>query len=185
MSRDERRTQLLDVAAELLVERGEDALTIERLAECSGVSKALPYVHFDNSDEVLVAVYWRAVFQLGSRVTLALESAEDRSTESLAAAVVASFLDTVNDLGPILSAVASPGSRTAALADPDHSIGERFTAELLHAHFDLSEKRARIIAPILQAALLGAARCWINGPGTRKQVEPIAAAVIVALVEQP
>ena len=56
MRAEDRRDHLLDEAAAILVAHGAAVLTMERLAESAGVSKALPYKHFDNVQHVLVAL---------------------------------------------------------------------------------------------------------------------------------
>lgn len=38
----------------MLLERGAAAITMEGLAVQAGVSKALPYIHFDNAEAVLI-----------------------------------------------------------------------------------------------------------------------------------
>ena len=59
MSGTARRSQLLDVAADAVLAGGMADLTMERLAEQAGVSKALPYTHFESIDHVLVSLYER------------------------------------------------------------------------------------------------------------------------------
>ncbi len=181
LSREARREQLLDAAADLLVDRGATAVTMERLAEWAGVSKALPYSHFENSDDVLVAVHDRVVRQLGSRVLDALENSgpdDDRVT-----IVVRTYLDTVADLGPILGAVTAPGSQTSRLADGDKRVGPRFVAALLRNHFAMSRADAKAVAPVLLAALTGAVAAWVDRAASRSRVEAMAVTVMRALVE--
>ncbi len=46
---------------------------MEGIAARGGVSKALPYRHFDNADDVLMALYQREMALLAERVTARLE----------------------------------------------------------------------------------------------------------------
>jgi AcrR family transcriptional regulator len=55
----ERREALLDVAKALVLEHGPDSLTMGTIAEAAGVTRALVYKHFDNRNDVLVALYRR------------------------------------------------------------------------------------------------------------------------------
>lgn len=176
LSKEERRTQLLDAAETLLIERGTPALTMERLAEYAGVSKALPYSHFDNSDEVLVAVYQRVVFELGRRVVETLEQSSDE--DDRVALVVNRYFDTVRELGPILGVVTAPGSRASELADGDRRIGVHFLADLLVKYFGAEPKRAKAAAPILLAALTGALNAWATGHASRRDAEELTATMI-------
>lgn len=182
LSREARREQLLDAATKLLVAKGSTAVTMERLAEWAGVSKALPYVHFDNRDEVLVALYRRVVGELGQRVLRALETSEPGADK--VAVVVRTYLDTVADLGPVLGAVTAPGSQSSALADGDKRVGPRFVSRILVDHFDLPRSRADAAAPILLAALTGAVASWVDRDGSRAQVEEMSIAVMRALVPE-
>lgn len=179
LTRDARREQLLDAAARLLVERGAAAVTMERLAEWSGVSKALPYAHFDNSDEVLIALHRQVVSELGSRILDALASA-DHQTDRVPV-VVRAYLDTVADLGPVLKAVTAPGSHSSELADRDR-VGPRFVARLLVEHFDVPQPRADAVAPVVLAAFTGAVAAWSDRVAKRAEVEEMSIAVLRALI---
>ena len=68
LTRNARRDQLLDAAAVLIVSEGIPALTMERLAVRAGVSKALPYSHFERSEDVLAELYRRETGALVRRV---------------------------------------------------------------------------------------------------------------------
>ena len=81
MRGDDRRRQLLDAAARIIVEHGSAAMSMERLGAEAGVSKALPYKHFANSDAVLVELYRRETRALGRAVWRALGDAP-RGTEA-------------------------------------------------------------------------------------------------------
>jgi AcrR family transcriptional regulator len=56
MPHAERRTQLLRVAHDIIVEGGIGALTMSGLAERSGASKPVVYEHFENSEAVAIAL---------------------------------------------------------------------------------------------------------------------------------
>lgn len=57
LGRAARREALLDVAAGLVGSGQLDAVTMESVAEASGVSRALVYRHFANRAELLGALY--------------------------------------------------------------------------------------------------------------------------------
>ena len=176
LTKEGRRAQLLDCAEQILLELGPTAVTMERLAERAGVSKALPYAHFENADAVLRATHARIVGSLGQRLIDALTTAEptiDRRerTELL----VETYLDTVQDIGPVLGVVTAPGSRTVELADGDQRLGVRFLAELLGAHFGVAPDRARLIAPVMLPLATGAVTAWAAGHGDREQVAALMA----------
>lgn len=72
---EERRRQLLDVAAEILLEDGPRALTMERVAERAGVSKGLGYAYFQDADEIALTLWDREVAQVYDRVEAATQQA--------------------------------------------------------------------------------------------------------------
>src|SRR3546814_17407421 len=91
-------------------------MSMERLAAQAGVSKALPYKHFDNSESVLAALYRRETEALGVAVWRALgAAAPDADLPRLAIGV---YLDEVHARGPVLAALSRPGPTIAAVADP-------------------------------------------------------------------
>ena len=154
---------------------------MERVAEYAGVSKALPYSHFDNSDDVLVALHQRVVGELGRRILQSLEDAP--KGEDLTNLVVRTYFDTVVDLGPVLAAVTAPGSPSSRLADGDQRRGPRFVAHLFIEHFEVSKARAKAIAPVALSALLGATSAWADGVASRRQAEELSVTVLRALLD--
>lgn len=57
LSRDDRHDQLLDVARQMLDERGTDEFTLGRLATQAGVTKPVAYDHFADRSAVFVELY--------------------------------------------------------------------------------------------------------------------------------
>lgn len=57
LSKEERRSQLLDEARTLIRELGTDELTLARLAERAGVTKPLVYDHFGDKGGLLAELY--------------------------------------------------------------------------------------------------------------------------------
>ena len=53
MAPEERRAQILESAARLIMSDGLDVLNMERVAEEAGVSKALVYAYFENRTGLL------------------------------------------------------------------------------------------------------------------------------------
>ncbi|MCG8916007.1 TetR/AcrR family transcriptional regulator [Actinokineospora sp. PR83] len=81
LSKAERHTQLLEVARQLIRDKGTDELTLGRLAEQAGVTKPLVYGHFGDRAGVLAELYR----EFEARQREALEVALDEATPSLAA----------------------------------------------------------------------------------------------------
>ena len=172
-----RRSQLLDEAAALLVDGGPAALTMERLAERAGVSKALPYRHFADADAVRVALFQRETGRLGVGVLRALQSAPPG--EDLVRVSVRAYFDELVPRRDLLVALSSPGRAVPALADPDDA-ATRFAARLLRDFHGLDAGRARVVAGMIQGAIVGAAGTVLAGIAGRRAVEDALAEMIRA-----
>jgi AcrR family transcriptional regulator len=210
MRGDERRAQLLDAAATIVVEHGAGALTMERLAAATGVSKALPYKHFANSDEVLAELYRRETMALGRAVWRALRDAPPDA--DLVRVGVHTYFDEVVARGPVLAALSRPGSTIAAAAaaiepvfpdptpkdrlvapDPTPSarrpdpgtVGVIFEVEVLHRFHGVPRTRAKQIAGIVQGAVVGAANTLHAGHSSRARLEDDLVAVTTTLIAPP
>ena len=116
MRSPDRRVHLLDVATRLVVDDGPTNVTMERLAEAAGVSKALPYKHFDNIEAVFIAVYRREVEIMGTRIWQGLTEAGP--DDDLVVVGVGIYFDELTRCGRVLSALSEPGAAIPALSSP-------------------------------------------------------------------
>jgi AcrR family transcriptional regulator len=182
MRGDERRARLLDAAATIVVDRGAGALTMERLAAATAVSKALPYKHFANSDEVLAELYRRETTALGRTVWRALRDAPPGV--DLVRVGVHTYFDEMVARGPVLAALSQPGSTIAAAADPG-AAGVIFEVEVLHRFHGVPRARAKQIAGIVQGAVVGAANTLHAGYSTRARLEDDLVSAITTLIAPP
>ena len=74
---ESRRSQLIDVGAELFASKPYDDVLMEDVASRAGISRALLYRHFSNKRDLFAAVHERATAQL-------LTEVEDLGTGTLA-----------------------------------------------------------------------------------------------------
>ncbi|QYG91149.1 TetR/AcrR family transcriptional regulator [Iamia sp. SCSIO 61187] len=181
MRGDDRRHQLLDAAAELIVEHGAAAMSMERLAVTAGVSKALPYKHFDNSEAVLAALYRRETVALGRAVWDALERADP--TADRVRLGIRVYFDEVARRGPVLAALSAPGSTVAAVADPSQA-GVVFEVEVFNRFHGVDRDRAKAVAGMVQGAVVGATSTWLAGHGTREALEDDLVAMLTTLIDR-
>jgi AcrR family transcriptional regulator len=154
---DERRKQLLVLAAEIVARDGTAALTMERLAEWAEVTKPIVYRHFANRTSLVTAVVESAWARLDEAVATALigvPEGPDRIRTAFSAAIAH-------------MAQEGPGVRTLldnAGGDPvvERIRHERAVAQASEwanqfaADFGLSESTATAAAAVLQGALAGA-----------------------------
>lgn len=168
MKRRDRRRHLLDVTASLLATEGTRAVTMERVAELAGVSKALPYAHFANAEELLVAVYRRSSARLGRVVWTALTEADEH--DDLAQVWVRAHFRHGAGQGDVFAALITPGSAIPSMADRD-SEGEEFVGRVLHRFFDVGVPEARSVAGLVLGAVVGSSNAWLRDAGNRDAIE--------------
>lgn len=179
MRADDRRRQLLDAAGTVVVQQGAAAMSMERLAAEAGVSKALPYKHFANSDHVLIELYRRETRALGRAVWRALRDAPQGT--DLTRLAIRVYLDEVGRRGALLTALTQPGSTIGTLADPTQA-GIRFETEVFTRFSRLDRERAKAVAGMIQGAIVGATGTLLSGHGTREQIEDDLVSIITTLV---
>jgi AcrR family transcriptional regulator len=181
MRGDDRRHQLLDAAADLVVEHGAAAMSMERLAAVAGVSKALPYKHFDNGEAVLAALYRRETAALGRAVWRALSEADP--DDDLVRLAIRIYFDEVARRGPVLAALSGPGSTIASVADPAGAgVVFEVEVEVFDRFHGVDRDRAKAVAGMVQGAVVGATGTWLAGHGTREELEDDLVAVLTTLI---
>jgi len=98
---EQRREQLLDVAAALMLEHGFEAVTMEAIKERAGISRGLAYQYFLNAEELVFALYEREMTELEKRLD-AMHVASSSFEERVRAATQIYF-DFVVDRGGLLA----------------------------------------------------------------------------------
>jgi len=145
MSRDQRRAQLLDVAADLLINKGAQAVTMERLAEWAGVSKALPYSHFENSNDVLVELRNRENKRLAVHVWRVAGTA---NVGNRVAAVTGAFFDAVEDSIDLLGVLTGPGAIIVGSDEYRQREGVKFVVDLEGRGFEGLDRSSGVEAVV-------------------------------------
>lgn len=128
MSAEDRRDHLLDAAADLLVERGVDALAMETVAVRAGVSKSLGWAYFDNIGQLVRELFERELSLLYDRIEAAIAQAE--GFDARASAAVAAYFDVVQERGRLLAAVQAAVAATGHVGPPGGGRLERFIVAL-------------------------------------------------------
>jgi AcrR family transcriptional regulator len=99
MSREDRREQLLDALADLVLTEGAAAVTVERLAEWAGVSRALVYQHATDREDLLVQLYERERARFDERGRT--NAAGAHGVAELLQAMHGAYLDAVEERGAL------------------------------------------------------------------------------------
>jgi AcrR family transcriptional regulator len=176
LSRAQRRAQLLDTAAEVLLERGVAGVTMEGVAARAGVSKALPYTHFDNATDLVRALRDRELDDMRNRIHAGSDAAE--GYEAKLAGAVHAYFDVIKERGTVLVAAL----RGLPMDDAEASERENpgFYAALFEQEAQLSPELAQVASSIFVAAGPGAAQSWARGTTRRATAEAALVRVIVA-----
>jgi AcrR family transcriptional regulator len=152
---------------------------MERVAERAGVSKALPYTHFANADDLLVAVYRREIADHRRRIRDGLSSpGHDASRAGFRA-----YFDTVQARQMLFSMLMTPTHtpgplREQQLAFQDES--EHYFAHRYRERLGVRDSTALIAACVMLASLQGTVRAWTKSYGSEQEIEDAFATMIDA-----
>ena len=125
--------RLLDSASEILCARGAAAISVQRVAEAAGTSKALVHYHFAGKDALLVACIERLAGQLAQAEGGALAASRSASA--------------VSDLWDALMAPQTRGWRRALLSlttDATAAMGVALAAAVRRRHAAAARVLARL-----------------------------------------
>ena len=174
LPRNERREHLLDVAAELIADRGVEAVTMEGVAAAAGVSKGLGYAYFANSSELLRSLLHREVGKLQARVISAM--ADQQTFEDKLRATIHAWFDVVSEsgvlLGSLLQAARHDGPHVEA-RNAYNRRNDRFWAELAERELGVPRQHGEIATAILLSGLEGVIQRWVQCGDTRDELEAV------------
>jgi AcrR family transcriptional regulator len=94
----QRREQLLDVLADLIVEEGYAAVSIDRVARTAGIARTVIYAQFDNLDGMFEALVDRTqMLALGQVTAVVPEIGIDRDPDEILVEAIRMFTTLVRD----------------------------------------------------------------------------------------
>lgn len=164
MSAAKRRASLLVEAAELAQEQGLEAVTIERVAERAGVSRALIYGFFENSDALLAALFEDVVGSMDVEIFSRIEGVP--SAEGRLRIIIEVTLEHVAARGDLLGRLFQGYRQDGALAElraKRQAFVEDFFAQEMIIERGIEPDRAKAAAAMLQSAFLGALNAAHSG----------------------
>ncbi|MCB1694315.1 MAG: TetR/AcrR family transcriptional regulator [Pseudomonadales bacterium] len=112
MAPAERRVQILDAAAALILRNGHSNCTLEQVANVAGVSKPLIYKYFPRRDDLMIALLTREFDELAGHGLDALP--KDMAVGQVAGLTIERALRYYDERGPILKILSSDPAVTAA-----------------------------------------------------------------------
>jgi AcrR family transcriptional regulator len=154
LSGAERRERFLDAAALIVVETGPSAVTMDGVAQRTGVNKRLGYRHFENREDLLRALLERELDESGRRARALLPDHPD--IELRVAVNVRVWLEMMQERGPLLMRLLFDQDVAAGIVrDVNRRVIKDWTQIYVEA-LGVPEARAEILAHIMIAGLRGA-----------------------------
>lgn len=160
------------MAAELIVDKGIDSVTMESVAAAAGVSKGLGYAYFDDRGDLFMAVLNREMRSMERRIGRAV--ADARTFEGKMRAGTKAWFDTVSERGTLFSTLMSTGQirgKRAKERKANVTRWETFYADLAESELGVPRRQAEIASAILIAGLSGVVRRWVDNRDSRRLLE--------------
>jgi AcrR family transcriptional regulator len=176
----QRREHLLDVAAQMLLDDGFEALSMEGVAQRAGVSKGLGYVYFENAEELALALFDREVGAIYARVEEAMSTAYPFAVRLRRALRV--YLDIVAErrgLFAILQTKLSGRRLTRTVRRRIESFVD-FWSRQIQIEFDVAPAVAGCLASGVLSFADACGRSWQAGRITRQEMEDSCVAFLLA-----
>jgi AcrR family transcriptional regulator len=182
LSGKERREHFLDVTAELVSEKGVEAVTMESVAAAAGVSKGLGYAYFSNRNELLLSLLNREQEELQRRISDEVRQSSD--FEGRLRATVRAWFDVMTERGALISTLLQAQAIQGPLAERRRSYNAEvleFYGRLAVKEFGIPRRKATVMAAILLAGMTGIIERWRAGESRRLLEETYVDVVMGAL----
>ena len=161
LPREQRRAQLLDVAAGTFGQDGYHNTSMDDIAEAAGVSKPVLYQHFPSKHSLYLALVEAACTELAKTIDAALDSPTNRDRVR---ATIDGFYDFVTDGGPYFRFV----FESDLAADPDvRALHWRTQVEIgsaigavIASETDLDDQESTLLGISLVGMAQTSARRW-------------------------
>lgn len=173
----ERRERFLDAAAEIVIEHGVAAVTMDGVAARSGVNRALGYRYFACRDELLTALFDREVARHEGRVEH--EISRDASFEDWVRYGLRHWFRRMDESGELFMRLTSDNGPLAAKAAARRREDVAGWAKALQRVYGIPERPAEHLASFLVAGVAGALAAR-NGKDDDEVIETITLSVMAA-----
>jgi AcrR family transcriptional regulator len=165
LARSDRREALLDAAAALVAAGEVQAVSMESVADRSGVSRALVYKYFVNRGDLLAALYHREASLLHEQIAAPVRAAE--SLSGMYRALMHASINAARERHAVFAALHAAGAFTHGEQDEQRKRDQhtvRVFTERAVREFGLPEPMARSATILLLAAVHTAVAQWLRDP---------------------
>lgn len=149
----ERRERFLDAAAQIVIEQGVAAVTMDGVAHLTGVTKALGYRYFNDRDDLLTALFDRETQIYVER--LATEVGPESSFEDWVRGALKYWFRRADERGELFMRLVSDSGPLAARAKANQKSNAEGWALGLQKAFGLPLRQARQYAWFMVAGTAG------------------------------
>jgi TetR/AcrR family transcriptional regulator, fatty acid biosynthesis regulator len=180
---EERRVQILECAARLITSEGLDVLSMERVADEAGVSKALVYAYFDSRKGLLAQLLEADLNRIQAEQARAAQGAQ--TFPDLVKATTHIALSEIEQRGPLLRRLLNEPSLTGAVGlvrMRGHDANARYLARRIQREFDLTHGQALKLTEIGLGLTIAAGELIQRGGALRDEIEETTCAMIIGAV---
>jgi AcrR family transcriptional regulator len=180
LTREDRRERIFSAAAEIALEEGAKAISIERIAAELGVTKGLLYQHFESRELLLAALAEREIKDLIARRIFNAAQAPD--FEAAARAVLSIYFSHVSERGSLLLVVLSDPNVVEALSQECLTIwtqAKGATRKLVKSRFGLTDPVLGDAVSLIIALVAQAGRQVADRLTTKELAEDLTISMIL------
>ncbi len=183
MAPEERRGQILECAARLITSEGLDVLSMERVANEAGVSKALVYAYFESRMGLLAQLLEADLNRIQTEQARAAQGAQ--TFPELVKATTHIALSEIERRGPLLRRLLNEPSLTGAVGlvrMRGHDANARYLARRIQREFDITYGQALKLTEIGLGLTIAAGELIQRGGALREEIEETTCAMIIGAV---
>ena len=164
---------ILEATVQVLLDVGKERLTTTRVAARAGVSVGTLYQYFPNKSALLQAVLKRHLNSVTEAVEAVCREQRGKSLSEMATALVTRFLEAKMRNARTSVALYAVGDDVggAKIAQQTGSRGHKAMVELLKSAREPLAGDPRVVASVLQGAMVGVSRRMLESGAAEKQFE--------------
>lgn len=166
-----RRERFLDAAAQIIVEHGIGAVTMDGVAALTSVDKRLGYKYFPNRDAMLDALLQREIVKITERTDARLPP-DATYAERLEASTMVWLLSFV-EAGPLMHRLIYDWHPTGSGSRTIRQKAQNEWVSTMMASFELEQVEAEIMARAMLSALRGAVEAVEDGVAPVEKIADI------------